>query len=317
MMPVPPAVKPYLDALPSAGGKRAVVTGGNTGLGRETVRYLALKGAAVVIAARELAKAEEARAAVLRDVPGASITTIALDLSSLASVERCAARLAVEPIDLLVCNAGIMALDRSETEDGFEAQLGVNHLGHFALVGRLLGALTARSGSRIVSVTSGAGFNASIDFDDLMGERKYDRWRAYGQSKLANMLFTSALARRLHEQGATTTAHAAHPGLVFTQLQRNVLDTAQGLAWWEPFFLSTITPAFGQGVEMGALPQVYAALAPQAENGDLWGPRWTARGRPVQIAMPRPARDVTVQDRLWRVSEELTGVAYGVSTAPA
>ena len=310
-MPVLPTVTPFLDALPTAGGRRAVVTGGNAGLGRETVRFLAHKGASVVIAARSLPKAEEARADVVRDVPSADVATVELDLSSLASVERCAERLAVEPVDLLVCNAGIMALERSVTQDGFEAQLGINHLGHFALVGRLWSALTTRAGSRIVNVTSGAGFNASIDFDDLMGERSYHRWRAYNQSKLANMLFTAGLARRLHALGLGVSAHAAHPGLVFTQLQQNVLDTAPGLAWWEPFFLNTITPAFGQGVQMGALPQVYAALAPEAENGDLWGPRWMARGRPVPVAMPRPARDVHVQDRLWRVSEELTGVVFG------
>ena len=207
-MPISPQARPYLDALPSAGGKRAVVTGGNAGLGRETVRYLAHKGAAVVIAARALAKAEEARADVLRDVPAADIAIEQLDLSLLSSVRSAAARLGEQPIDLLICNAGIMALARSQTEDGFEAQLGVNHLGHFALVGRLWEALNVRPGARIVSVTSGAGFNASIDFDDLMGERRYDRWRAYGQSKLANMLFTLGLARRLSDRGGVPPASA-------------------------------------------------------------------------------------------------------------
>lgn len=310
-MPVLPAVTPFLDALPTAAGRRAVVTGGNAGLGRETVRFLALKGASVVIAARSLPKAEQARADVLRDVPSADIATVELDLSSLASVERCAERLAVAPVDLLVCNAGIMALGRTVTQDGFEAQLGINHLGHFALVGRLWGSLTARAGSRIVAVTSGAGFNANIDFDDLMGERSYHRWRAYNQSKLANMLFTAGLAKRIRALGIGASAHAAHPGLVFTQLQQTVLDTTPGMAWWESFFLNTITPTFGQGVQLGALPQMYAALASEAENGDLWGPRWMARGRPVPVAMPRPVRDVRVQDRLWRVSEEVTGVVFG------
>lgn len=308
---ITPEVRQYLDALPGAAGKRAVVTGGNAGLGRETVRFLAHQGASVVIAARNLAKAEEARADVLGDVPAADISTVKLDLSSLASVRSCAERLAEQPIDLLVCNAGIMALDRSETEDGFEAQLGINHLGHFALVGLLWEALTARPGVRVVNVTSSAGFSANIDFGDLMGQRSYGRWRTYSKSKLANMLFTRGLAGRLSAAGGGATAHAAHPGLVFTQLQQNVLDSAPNLAWWEPFFLNTITPTIGQGAQMGTLPQVYAALSPRAETGDLWGPRWLARGRPVQVAMPRQARDVEVQERLWRTSEELTGVVYG------
>src|SRR5690606_35035346 len=258
---------------------------------------------------RDIAKAEAAREDVLADVPAAEVSVQHLDLASLASVRRCADTLNQDGVDIVVCNAGTMALDRAETEDGFEAQFGVNHLGHFALVGHLYPGLVTRPGARVVSVTSGAAYIGRIDFDDPMGERDYDRWRAYNQSKLANLLFAQSLARRFVGSGSSATAHAAHPGLVFTQLQRRVLETTDDLPWWNRFFLARITPTLGQGAQMGALPLVYAALSPAAVNGDLWGPRWMARGRPVQASLPRTARDVGVQERLWRASEELTGVS--------
>ena len=309
-MSIAAEARSHLDALPSAAGRRAVVTGGNSGLGLETARFLAYKGAAVVIAARDLSKGEQARASVLADVPGADVEVVRLDLASLASVAECAARLAEAPLDVVVCNAGIMALDRATTADGFEAQLGVNHLGHFALVGHLFRRLVATPGARVVAVTSSAAYLGRIDFDDLMAERGYDRWRAYNQSKLANVLFVRALARRFAAAGGGATAHAAHPGLVFTQLQRRLLATAEDLHWRDRLFLGRIIPTLGQGVQMGALPQVYAALSERAGNGDLWAPRWFARGRPVRAWNPRAALDVAVQERLWAASEELTGVGY-------
>lgn len=309
VMPLEPQVLGHLAALPSAAGRTAVVTGGNAGLGRETALMLAYKGASVVITARNTAKAEEARSYVLANVPGADVSVEPLDLASLGTVAACAERLAEREIDILVCNAGVMGLQRSVTEDGFETQFGVNHLGHFALVGRLYDRLASRPGGRVVAVTSSAAYMGRIDFDDLMGERRYDRWRAYGQSKLANLLFAEALARRFATAGSAT-AHAAHPGLVFTQLQRRVLEEVPVPAP-ERWFLERLTPTAGQGPQMGALPQVFAALSPDATNGDFWGPRWFARGRPVTVRPPRIALDVTVQERLWAVSESLTGVAYG------
>lgn len=352
-MPIAPHVLPFLAALPSAAGRTALVTGGNAGLGRETARFLAHRGASVIIAARDYAKAEEARADVLSDVPDADVRVERLDLASLASVEACAGRLGRREIDIVVCNAGIMAVDRSLTEDGLESQLGVNHLGHFALVGRLYERLAARPGARVVVVTSSAAYFGRLDFDDLMGERRYDRWTAYNQAKLANVTFVQALARRFASAGAGVaargatsaggrvaadagatgraeagpraqgreaagpgapghaTAHAAHPGIVFTQLQRRLLEEAQGLPWRDRMFLGRITPSIGQDAQMGALPQVYAALSPDAENGDMWAPRWFVRGRPVSVRPPRAALDVGAQERLWAVSEELTGVAFG------
>lgn len=309
-MAIDGAARPYLEALPGAEGKRAVVTGANAGLGRETVRLLAHKGASVVMAARDLAKAEEARLDVLRDVPHADIVVQELDLASLASVEAAASSVSAEPVDVLVCNAGIMAVDRTLTEDGFEAQLGVNHLGHFALVGHLFGMLASRPGARVVAVTSSAAYLGRLDFDDLMGERGYDRWRAYNQSKLANVLFAQALARRFASVGGTASVHAAHPGLVYTQLQRRVLETAEGLPWWDRLFLGRVIPTVGHGAQLGALPQVYAALSPEARSGDMWAPRWFARGRPVGARLPAASRDVGAQERLWAVSERLTGVTY-------
>lgn len=311
-MPFPNSVRAHLEALPSARGKRFVVTGANGGLGREIARQLAQRGATVILTSRDAQKGEDARADVLQDLPDAKLEVELLDLGSLASVRAAAERvIAGGGLDGLVANAGVMALPRRLTEDGFETQFGVNHLGHFAFTGLLLPALLQRPGARVVSVTSGAAFRASIDFEDPMGERSYDRWRAYAQSKLANLAFALGLARRLAAAGADASAHAAHPGLVFTELQRNVVrDPETRPSWPERFFLQRITPTFGQSEAMGALPLVFAALSPEARSGDLWGPRWIARGAPVLARVPTHAADAALQDRLWQLSEELTGVRF-------
>jgi len=316
-MAIDSSVQRLLDELPSAGGKTAVVTGGNAGLGRETVRFLAVRGAEVVLASRDRGRGENARQDVLRDAPEATVRVEELDLASLASVRAFAERIVADGgVDVVVANAGVMALPRRLTEDGFEMQFGVNHLGHFALVGLLLPALLRRPEARVVAVSSGAAFRASIDFDDPMGERRYDRWRAYGQSKLANLAFALGLARRMAATGVDATAHAAHPGLVFTDLQRNVVrDPETQPSWPERFFLERITPALGQSAAMGALPLVYAALSPLARSGDLWGPRWIARGAPVQARVPAHAQSAALQDRLWEWSEARTGVRYALPTS--
>ena len=302
-------VQRLLEPLPSQEGRTAVVTGANGALGLAVTRQLVSKGARVVMACRNLETAQAGRRQVLSRHPGAGVTVEHLDLGSLASVRDFVARLEPPRIDLLFANAGIMAVPRRLTEDGFEAQFGINHLGHFALTGLLLPRLRAAPGSRVVSTTSSASLLGRIDFDDLMGEGSYGRWRAYGQSKLANVLFTGALQRRFARAGVEASAHSAHPGLVATDLQQQALKSASSLP--ERLFLERITPALGQGPEMGALPLTYAGISPQARGGDLWGPRWRfIRGRPVVEALPPAARDVERQERLWRISEELTGVRY-------
>lgn len=321
---VEPKVAAYLAGLPSAAGKRVVVTGANTGIGLEAVRLLASRGAEVVLTARDVTKGEAARRGVLAAVPGADISVEQLDLASLAGVRAFAEKvLAGGAVDVLIANAGVMALPRSVTEDGFETQFGVNHLGHFALTGLLLPALRERPGARVVVMTSAAAFSGRIDFGDLMGESDYNRWRAYSQAKLANLLFARALARKFEVGGLSASAHAAHPGLVLTNLQRRVVNAADAgapqpgqaeplhMSLGERIFLERLTPLFGQGAQMGALPGLFAALSASASSGDLWGPRWLhARGAPVVMRGPARGFDHELQDRLWAVSQELTGVSY-------
>ncbi|MCB9665641.1 MAG: SDR family oxidoreductase [Alphaproteobacteria bacterium] len=298
--------------IPDQTGRVAVVTGANSGLGLETVRALASKGAHVVLACRDLAKGQEAVAEVRREAPTAGLEVRALDLASLASVRAFADALAqAHPrVDLLVNNAGIMAIPRRETADGFEMQFGTNHLGHFALTVRLHGVLEAAPAARVVTVASMAHRGGRIRFDDLMHTRGYARWRVYAQSKLANLLFTLELDRRLRADGATTTAYAAHPGWAATNLQRRG-PQHDGSGLLER--LSDVGNAlFGQSAAEGALPQLFAATAPDVEPGAYYGPErmsglWGAPRR----ELPRPqARDAQAAARLWAVSEELTGVAW-------
>jgi len=290
-----------------------VVTGANAGLGLETVRGLALLGASVVMGSRDVERGEVARASVLTEVPEADLVVEQLDLSSLTSVRDFAQRVMPGGVDMLFNNAGIMALPHTYTQDGFEAQFGVNHLEHFALTTALMPALRERPGARVVATTSAAAWSGRINFDDLMGERGYGRWRAYTQSKLANLLFVRALTRRMALAGIDGSAHAAHPGLVFTDLQRNVSRLAgagggRGISAPERFFLESLTPFLGQDAQMGALPQLYAALSPAARPGDLWGPRWfNTRGRPIVVNGPASGHDQVLQERLWAVSAELVG----------
>ena len=304
----------HLDSLPEGAGRLAVVTGATRALGLATTRALLRKGVAVVMACRNVAKAEKVVRRIRAERAGSEVEVLQLDLGSLTSIHTFANafRERHDRLDLLFANAGIMAVKRCETEDGFEAQLGVNHLGHFALVGLLAPLLLATPGSRTVTTTSSAAFMGRIDLEDPMGERRYDRWRAYGQAKLANLLHAVALQRRLAAAGAGSTAHSAHPGFVHTNLQRNAAAAAGSRA--ERWLLGRLVPALGQGPEMGALPQVYAGMSPEASGGELWGPRWIhLRGRPVVVRAPAVASDREVQDRLWRLSEELTGVRYDLS----
>jgi NAD(P)-dependent dehydrogenase (short-subunit alcohol dehydrogenase family) len=290
--------------IPDQHGRVAIVTGANTGLGFETARMLAERGAAVVLAVRDVEKGKQAAARITGDV-----TVQALDLTSLDSIRSAAADLrAAHPrIDLLINNAGVMYTPRQHTADGFELQFGTNHLGHFALTGLLLDRLLPVPGSRVVTVSSvGHRIRAAIHFDDLQWERSYSRVGAYGQSKLANLLFTYELQRRLAPHG-TTVAVAAHPGVSNTELVRNTPAALRMPITW-------LAPLLTQKPEMGALPTLRAATDPEVVGGQYYGPgnRGEIRGYPKLVASSRDSHDRTTQQRLWTVSEDLTGVTFPV-----
>jgi NAD(P)-dependent dehydrogenase (short-subunit alcohol dehydrogenase family) len=295
------------DQVPRQDGRIAVITGANTGLGFETAQVLAGRGATVVLAVRDVEKGKAAAARIADAVPGASVTVQPLDLTSLESVRTAAAELrAAHPrIDLLVNNAGVMYTPKRTTRDGFELQLGTNHLGHFALTGLLLEAMLAVPGSRVVTVSSvGHRIRARIRFEDLHWERSYDRVAAYGQSKLANLLFTYELQRRLAGAG-TTIAVAAHPGVADTELIRNSPAALRVL-------VAAVSPLISQSAAMGALATLRAATDPTVSGGQYYGPAglFETRGHPELVRSSAQSHDAAIQRRLWAVSEELTGVTF-------
>ncbi|HWC87770.1 MAG TPA: oxidoreductase [Solirubrobacteraceae bacterium] len=304
------------DDIPEQTGRVAVVTGANSGLGFVTARELARAGATVVLACRSTGKGEEAAETIRAAVPGARAEVRQLDLADLASVRACADRLAAEHdgIDLLINNAGIMAPPRRTTVDGFESQLGVNHLGHFALTGLLLGRLLAARHPRVVTVTSPAHRMGRISFGNLQGERRYQHWVAYSQSKLANAIFAFELQRRASAAATSLESMAAHPGYAATNLQ----FAAPGVAV-ERFALAVANRVIAQNADMGALPTLYAATVPDLPGGTFVGPdAWGGmRGYPRVISAAARAYDTEAAGRLWSVSEELTGVRYDFGAAPA
>jgi NAD(P)-dependent dehydrogenase (short-subunit alcohol dehydrogenase family) len=294
--------------IPDQAGRTAVVTGANTGLGFQTAAALAAKGAHVVLAVRNVDKGNDAAARIGDQTPGASVTVAELDLTSLDSVRAAAGELRSkhDTIDLLINNAGVMMTPKSTTKDGFELQFGTNHLGHFAFTGLLLDRLLAVPGSRVVTVSSvGHRFARNgIRFDDLQWDEDYGRVAAYGQAKLANLMFTYELQRRL--QGTNTIAAAAHPGGSRTELARNLPPLVRVME-------GVLQPLF-QGPDMGALPSLRAATDPGVIGGQYFGPDGFGqqRGYPVVVASTRVSHDVDAQRRLWAVSEELTGVTFPV-----
>ncbi len=294
-------------AIPDLSGLRAVVTGANSGLGFHTSLELAQHGAEVTMACRSAEKGAAAVAAVQAEVPEAAVRLQLLDLADLSSVRSFAGTWNGR-LDLLVDNAGVMAVPYGTTVDGFERQLGTNHLGHFALTGLLLPALQESPAGRVVVVSSLAHLTGYINLADLQSTRRYSRWAAYGQSKLANLLFMRELTRRLSRAGSTTSAAAAHPGLSDTGLVDSTTGGRGPFAGLARGFFTTA----GQPAAAGALPSLYAATMPDVVPGDFFGPAnlGQSRGGPTRVGMNARARDAVVGQRLWEASERLTGVTY-------
>jgi NAD(P)-dependent dehydrogenase (short-subunit alcohol dehydrogenase family) len=302
-----------VDDIPSQQGKTAVVTGANSGIGLAAATQLAAHGAAVVLACRDEASVRDAAGRIARQVPGALTDVVRLDLASLASVRKAADRIrsGYGRLDLLINNAGLMMPPLGRTEDGFELQFGTNHLGHFALTGLLLDRLLRTPGSRVVTVSSFGHRQGRIELDDPNFERRpYRPMAAYGQSKLANIMFTYELQRRLAEAGAQTTAVTLHPGAVPTSLQRHATGSTRALG-------DILMRALGQpDAAAGALSTLRAATDPAARGGEYYGPDgflgWSGQ-HPKVTRSSRRSHDTAVQRRLWTESERLTGVTYDLT----
>ncbi len=291
------------DFLPDLTAKRAIVTGASSGLGKETVRVLAGRNARVILAVRSLAKGETVAAELRRELPTSDLAVRALDLASLASVEAFAETILAEErrLDLLINNAGVMVVPEARTRDGFELQMGTNHLGHFALAGRLLPLLTATAGARLVVLSSMAHKLGRIDLADLnWTRRRYRKLRAYCDSKLANLAFVYELTRRLEGIMGAPKVIAAHPGWSRTELQRH-----------SPLLLA-LNHVFAQEVGGGVLPTLRAAVDPDARSGDYYGPSkfFEFWGAPKKVTSSARSHDRATARRLWALSEEMTGVSY-------
>ena len=299
------------EQIPSQAGKTALITGANSGIGYQAALELARHGAHVLLGCRNEAKGQAALERLRREAPGASAEVVQLDMASLASIRAFAAAFPGRGIalDLLINNAGVMALPKRElTEDGFERQFGTNHLGHFALTGLLLPALLAAPAPRVVTVASLAHRTGKIEFDNLQRERGYEGWDAYNASKLANILFAKELDRRARAAHSRLLSVAVHPGVSTT----SIFENGPGTTNLKAIMVKLLAPVLMQNDEAGALPTLYAATSPAAHGGEYIGPDGFGelKGSPV-VVQPRPqALDVAVGERLWAVSEELTGVHY-------
>jgi NAD(P)-dependent dehydrogenase (short-subunit alcohol dehydrogenase family) len=296
--------------IPSQAGKLAIITGANSGIGFHSARYLSEAGCDVIMACRSVQKAEQARQQILARLPAARLEVQQLDLADLDSVRTFAEGFVASgrPLDLLIDNAGVMALpQRTLTKQGFETQFGTNHLGHFALTGLLLPALLKQEGSRIVVVSSIAHKRGRINFNDLQAEQRYDPRAAYNQSKLANLMFGLELDRCLRQAGAHTISIIVHPGVATTNIVSNGMGTTlQGR------IANLVLPLIAQSDDRGSWSTLFAATSPAAEAGRYYGPDgfMEIKGLPVEVQPVPHAKDEAVAQRLWRVSEDLTGVRY-------
>lgn len=283
-------------------GKTVIVTGANSGIGFETARVFAAQGARVILACRNATKGEDAVLRIRAETPGSQVENMALDLSSLDSVRNFARSFMEKQsrLDGLINNGGVMVPPFSKTADGFELQFGTNYLGHFALTGLLLPLLEQTPGARVVTVSSVAHRAGKIDLTNLNAERKYSKWCAYGQSKLACLMFSYELQRRLSKEGTGTISVAAHPGWTATNLQKHT-----GPAKF-------LNPYFGMETANGALPTLYAATAPDVIGGDYYGPDGflELKGNPKKVRSSKRSQDHYVAAKLWAASEELTGVGF-------
>jgi NAD(P)-dependent dehydrogenase (short-subunit alcohol dehydrogenase family) len=298
--------------IPDQTGRTVIITGANSGIGFEAARALAGKGAHVILTARSEAKGQRALNILRAAHPQASLEMLLLDLADLHSVWEFSEnfRQKHNQLDLLINNAGVMAIPYRETEDGFERQFGTNHLGHFALTGRLLEIMLPTPGSRVVTVSSNLHEKGQIDFDDLMGRQEYDKRAAYAQSKLANLLFAYELDRRLKTKGASTISLGVHPGYADTRLQLTGPEMeGSALGRW---VMDIANSLFAQSAAMGALPTLYAATKPGLQGGEYVGPDGFRglRGYPVVTQSSQRSHDQEQAARLWQVSEQLTGVKY-------
>jgi NAD(P)-dependent dehydrogenase (short-subunit alcohol dehydrogenase family) len=295
--------------IPDQSGKVAVVTGANSGIGLAAARELARAGATVLMAVRNVEKGKAAARAMPADL---DLHVRELELADLASIQHFAESFPHERLDLLINNAGVMAPPRRLTKDGFESQFGTNHLGHFALTGRLLSKLLAAQQPRVVTVSSDMHRVGRIKFDDLQSERGYNHWLAYGQSKLANLMFCFELQRRATAASTELKSMAAHPGYAATNLQ-----FAGPEVWYERIVMAIGNRVIAQDADMGALPTLYAATNPDLPGGSFVGPDgfMGQRGHPHLVTAIGRAYDENAWRRLWEASEELTGVRYEFDAA--
>ena len=294
--------------MPDLTGKVIIVTGANSGIGYEAAKEFARKGAQTILACRSLDKAQAALNEIQAELPGAKAEMMPLDLASLESVRQFTAAFQAkyDRLDVLVNNAGIMMVPYGTTEDGFERQLGTNHLGHFALTGLLFDLLVNTPNARVVNVSSGGHRFGEMNFDNLMFEKGegYTPMKAYGRSKLANLLFTYELQRRFEARGIQAEALAAHPGISDTNLANHLLP-----GWAAPL-LRPLFALMVQSAAMGALPTIRAAVDPQAKGSDYYGPDGPKeqRGYPVKVQSNEASHNMADAQKLWQVSEQLTGV---------